>query len=478
MYEADAAAVSAGVASERLMEAAGQAVADEVARRWTMRPVVVLCGPGNNGGDGFVAARRLADTGWPVTVALLGERRRLTGDAAINAQRWQGAVVPLGDADVAGAGVVIDALFGAGLMRPLDGVARSAIDKIAWHRSPCIAVDVPSGVHGDTGAILGTAPMAAATVTFFRRKPGHLLLPGRMHCGAVIVADIGIPGAVLPAIAPRTFVNAPASWRDAFPWPRIDGHKYARGHAVVVGGAMTGAARLAARGALRAGAGLVSIACAPELAAIFSADRPGIIVRSAADLADFRTLIADQRISTILIGPGLGVSDATRGRVLAVLATGRPCVLDADALSAFADQQAVLFDAITGPCVLTPHEGEFTRMFSHRGDKLSRASAAATQSGAVMVLKGPDTVIADPDGRAAINENAPPSLATAGAGDVLSGFIAALLAQGMPTFEAACAAVWAHGEAANDFGAGLIAEDLPEMLPQVLRCLDAAVGDG
>ena len=473
MYDADAAA---GVASERLMEAAGRVVADEVARRWAVCPVIALCGPGNNGGDGLVAARRLADAGWPVKVALLGELGRLTGDAAINAQRWQGAVVPLADADIAGASLVIDALFGAGLTRPIDGVARLAIDQIARHRVPCVAVDVPSGVHGDTGAVLGTAPMAAAAVTFFRRKPGHLLLPGRMHCGAVTVADIGIPESVLPAIAPGAFANAPGLWRHVFPRPRIDGHKYARGHLVIAGGVMTGAARLAARGALRAGAGLVSIACAPELAIIFSAYQPGIIVRTTADLADFRTLIRDKLVSAILIGPGLGVSDATRERVLVALATGRPCVLDADALSVFAGQSATLYDAIKAPCVLTPHEGEYARVFSHGGDKLSRARAAALQAGAVVILKGPDTIIAEPGGRAAINENAPPNLATAGAGDVLSGFVAALLAQGMPAFEAACAAVWAHGEAASIFGPGLIAEDLPEYLPQVLRRLDMADG--
>ncbi len=477
MYVADAAAAAAGISGERLMEAAGRAVADAVAERWSARALLVLCGPGNNGGDGFVAARLLEEAGWPVTVALLGPREALRGDAVVNAGRWEGPMVPLATADIAEAGLVIDAMFGAGLTRPLEGDARTIVEDIAARRIHCVAVDVPSGVHGDSGQVMGTALHADVTVTFFRRKPGHVLLPGRWVCGDVVVADIGIPEDVLPAIAPLTYANAPSLWRDAFPWPRIDGHKYTRGHAVIAGGAMTGAARLVARGALRCGAGLVSIACTPELAPIYAHDRPGIIIRPTSDLSAFGELITDPRVTSMVIGPGHGVDAATRSRAQAALATGKPCVLDADALTVFAGDSDALCHAIAGPCVLTPHEGEYARLFTESGDKPARARAAAARTGAVVVLKGPDTVIADPVGRAVISENAPPTLATAGAGDVLVGLVAALLAQGMPAFEAACAAVWLHGDAATRFGPGLIAEDLPEMMPAVLRGLDPAAAD-
>jgi NAD(P)H-hydrate epimerase len=477
MYRADALAVAAGTPGEALMEAAGRAIANEIRRRWASRPIAVLCGPGNNGGDGFVVARLLAADGWPVRVALLGERAALKGDAALNAGRWTGAVEPLTPAVLDGCDLVVDAIFGAGLARPPEGAARAVIEAINQRRLRCIAVDVPSGVHGDSGAVLGSAPRAQITVTFFRRKPGHLLLPGRLHCGETIVADIGIPATVLAEIAPRTFANETPLWRAAMPRPAVDGHKYARGHAVVVGGAtMTGAGRLAARGALRAGAGLVTVACPPEAVPIYAAGTASVIVTPAAGAAAVAAFLADPRRNAVLIGPGAGRDAAIRATTLAVLGLRRRTVVDADALTVFAGDPGPLVTATAAAdCVLTPHEGEFARLFGDlKGDKPARARGAAQRAGAVVLLKGPDTVIAAPDGRAAINANAPPTLATAGAGDVLAGFILGLLAQGMPAFEAACAATWLHGEAAAAFGAGLIADDLPEMLPGVLSRLAAA----
>jgi len=473
MYRADAAAVAAGVASIELMEAAGRAVASEIRARWARRPVVVLCGPGNNGGDGFVAARLLAADGWPVTVALLGERAALKGDASVNARRWVGDIQPLGPQAIVGAGLVVDAIFGAGLARAVDGAALATIAAIDRSGIPCVAVDVPSGVHGDTGAVMGGAPHAVLTVTFFRRKPGHLLLPGRAHAGEVVVADIGIPETVLDAIDPRTFANDPMLWLGRYPWPAADGHKYSRGHAVVAGGSeMTGAARLAGRAALRIGAGLVTIASAPKARAIYQSDKTASLLTAAVDGPDaLATLLDDKRKNAALIGPGYGVGIATRDAVLAVTTRVR-AVLDADALTSFANDPTALFNAVRGkPCVLTPHEGEFARIFTMSGSKLSRARAAAAQCGAIVLLKGPDTVIAHPDGRAAINANAPPDLATGGAGDVLAGMIVGLLAQGADPFDAACAATWLHGAAATAFGPGLIADDLPDILPQVLRDL-------
>ncbi len=473
MYKADAAAIAGGVPGIELMESAGTAIAREIRRRWRPRPIAVLCGPGNNGGDGFVVARLLADQGWPIRLGLLGAVEKLKGDAAVNAARWNGGVRPLDPSLLDGDPLVVDALFGAGLARPPEGIAARMIETIDGLHLDCVAVDVPSGVHGDTGEILGAAPTCVLTVTFFRPKPGHLLLPGRTLCGDLVVADIGIPETVLPDIAPKTFVNGPGLWQQRFPWPTSGGNKYSRGHALLLGGGeMTGAARLAAGSARRIGAGLVTVAAPGEAVGIYSAGRPGTIVAPIGDDAAFESLIADERKNALLLGPGAGISAQTRRRVLAALGTGRPCVLDADALTVFRDDPGTLFDAISGPCLLTPHEGEFARLFRSGGNKPARAREAARSSGATLLLKGADTVIASVDGRVAINTNAPPNLATAGSGDVLAGMIVGLLAQNMETFDAGCAAVWLHGQVASTFGPGLIAEDLIDGLPTALRGLN------
>ncbi|OHC75988.1 MAG: bifunctional ADP-dependent (S)-NAD(P)H-hydrate dehydratase/NAD(P)H-hydrate epimerase [Rhodospirillales bacterium RIFCSPLOWO2_12_FULL_58_28] len=472
MAEADKIAVATGVPSLELMEAAGTAVADEICRRWQPRPVTVLCGPGNNGGDGFVAARLLSEAGWPVKLALSGERDRLRGDAAVNAGRWTGAAEPLDVNVLDGCELVIDALFGAGLARPLSGAALKVVEAVNERSLPCVAVDIPSGVDGNSGQVLGAAVHACLTVTFFRRKPGHLLFPGGGPAGEVVVADIGIPESVLLKIKPLTFANAPLLWLDRYPWPEAASNKYARGHGVVVGGGeMTGAARLASTAARRVGAGLVTIAAPAEAMVVYAAGAPGTLFRPAADDKELAVLLSDPRKNAVLIGPGSGVSETTRLMTLEALRTGRPCVLDADALTVFQDDPQSLFSAIAGPCVLTPHEGEYARLFGCSGDKLFRARAAARQSGATVLIKGADTVIASPDGRAAISVNGPPELATAGTGDVLAGFILGLLAQGMDAFDAACAASWLHGAAAAQFGPGLIAEDIAKTLPTVLRDL-------
>ena len=487
MYRADAGAAARGVATLDLMERAGAAVADALQARWPAGRALVLCGPGNNGGDGFVAARLLREAGRDVTLALLGDTEKLAGDAAVNAKRWsddcgQPAHPPAVDL-LDNADIVVDALFGAGLARPVEGVVREVIEAIGARDLPCLAVDVPSGVDGDTGAVMGAAPRAGLTVTFFRRKPGHLLYPGLGLCGEVRVADIGIPEAVLDEIAPRQFHNQPDLWRDSFPTLAADGHKYSRGHAVVAGGAeLTGAARLASHAALRAGAGLVSIASPSAAVATYRAGRPSIMVRETPDLSAFADSIGDPRVRGVLVGPGNGVTADTRERTLAALATDAACVIDADAITAFADEGDALFSAVrarTAATALTPHSGEFARLFgegSSDSDRLGRARDAAAQGGAVVVLKGADTVIAAPDGRAAINDNAPPTLATAGSGDVLAGFILGLLAQGMPGFEGASAGVWLHGAAAAAFGPGLIADDIADELPTVLRALGDEAG--
>ena len=483
MERADRLTIAAGTPGFALMLSAGQAVAQAAMDLVEEGPIVVVAGRGNNGGDGFVAAAELAARGREVSLILLCERDSLQGDAASAARGWKYPVLPFNPQAIGKPALIIDALFGAGLNRPVKGDPYEMIEAINANGAPVLAVDLPSGINGDTGAVMGIAVRATGTVTFFRPKPGHLLLPGRMYCSRVRVADIGIDAGVLAEIRPRTFENVPQLWRESFPMPRIDGHKYVRGHTIVVSGgvATTGAARMSARGALRAGSGLVTVASPGDALAVNAAALTAVMVRAIDTAVEFAELLTDKRLNTCVIGPGAGVGDRTRDFVLTALSAKRHLVLDADALTSFADAPDHLFDAIKAShdpeVVLTPHEGEFPRLFSDISNKhplrskLERVRAAAERCGAIVLLKGPDTVVASPDGRATIAANAPPWLATAGAGDVLAGMIAGLLAQGVAAFEAASIGVWMHGEAAREAGPGLIAEDLPEVLPAVFRHL-------
>ena len=513
MAEADRLTIAGGTPGAVLMEAAGEAVADAalklVGGEGPRAPrIAVLCGPGNNGGDGFVAARLLVERGCEVSLALLGAREALRGDAAGAAARWAGAVAPLDGFRFDEADLVIDALFGAGLSRALDGVAARTVERLNfWSRRtgrPVLAVDVPSGLDGATGTGDGPIVWAARTVTFFRLKPGHLLAPGRTLCGELVLADIGIPASVLGAVAPKAWANGPALWGETLPVPSPVGHKYARGHALVLSGPMPriGAARLAARAALRAGAGLVTLASPCDALPVHLAALDAVMVDLCDRPADLDRLLLDPRKSVLALGPGLGTDARARAFVELALAPesragGRSLVLDADALTAFSGDAVGLTQrvrAAAAPVVLTPHEGEFSRLFINiygklnvsdqalesvsqleqalaSPSKLARARAAARLTGAVVALKGADTVVAHPDGRAVIGCDLPPWLATAGSGDVLGGLIAGLLAQDMPVFEAASAAVWLHGAAARAFGPGLTAEDIAPALPAVFAAL-------
>jgi len=468
MSKADAFAVAHGVSSLVLMENAGRAVADAIAARFKPCAVTVLCGPGNNGGDGFVVARLLDESGFIVRVAHDAQPK---GDAAVMSDQWKGTRVALEPEALDGARLVVDALFGAGLSRPLEGAAAHVVE--ALNELPVVAVDIPSGVSGDTGQPLGGVYVKAAlTVTFFCKKPGHLLMPGRALCGETVVGDIGIPA---EAANTQLHENSPELWR--FPWPKLEGHKYSRGHCVAVSGPAhaTGASRLCARAALRVGAGLVSVASPPEAVAVNAAHLTAVMIKPFQGAAGLGGLLTDQRLNAVVLGPGLGVNAHTRELVAAVLKSGAATVLDADAITSFQDEPQTLFGLLDDKCVLTPHEGEFERLFPGLADqsasKLEAARTAAARALCVVLLKGADTVIAAPSGKAVINANAPPGLATAGAGDVLAGLVGGLLAQGMTAFDAACAGAWLHGEAARRFGPGLIAEDLPDMLPQVLKSL-------
>jgi NAD(P)H-hydrate epimerase len=487
MARADAAAIAGGVPGTHLMEAAGRAVAEAAMVRHRPRPVAVVCGPGNNGGDGFVAARHLQAAGWPVRLGLLGAPQALRGDAARAAGAWSGPVEPLSAGLLDGRPLVIDALFGAGLARAIEGVAGEAIDRMNNEALSVIAVDVPSGLHGDSGDVLGRAPRAERTVTFFRAKPGHYSVEGLRRCGVLEVVDIGIPAAVLKAIAPRLWLNAPALWRRHLLRDGLADHKYARGHLTIVGGeTSTGAARLAALAARRAGAGLVSIAAPGAALSVYQGAEPGNLVVHCEDGGAMARLLQDERRNALLIGPGSGVNARTRDTVLAVLAARRAVVLDADSLTVFASDPSALFAAIASPALLTPHEGEFLRLFPDLAKppgKLDRARRAAARSGATVLLKGPDTVIAAPDGAAVVNVHAPPSLATAGSGDVLAGIAGGLMAQGFSPLAAGAAAAWLHGESAFRFARpGLVAEDLIDRLPDALEAatprIDRPAGAG
>ncbi|KAA3451190.1 bifunctional ADP-dependent NAD(P)H-hydrate dehydratase/NAD(P)H-hydrate epimerase [Mesorhizobium sp. SARCC-RB16n] len=497
MAEADRLTIAAGPTDGiGLMRRAGEAVAAQVLRRYpSAAHVHVLCGPGNNGGDGYVVARILAGSGVATTVWASGLPRP-DSDAALAAAECPIKARPLSDFDAGRGSIVVDALYGAGLSKPLYGESAWAVDLATDLHLAVVAVDLPSGISGDSGKALGISFSADLTVTFARRKPGHLLLPGRARCGEIVLADIGIGDDIVARLQPRTFENTPTLWLGDFPVPAVDAHKYKRGHVGVFSGGpnATGAARLSAHAAARSGAGAVTVLSPGNAMQVNAAHLTSIMLRRADDAADIEAFVGERRPSAFVLGPGFGIGEKTQAFALALLASGQPAgastgidglVFDADAITSFREAPDVLFEAARRPdapaLVMTPHEGEFARLFPGTADdnassKLDKARVAAAAANAVIVYKGADTVIAAPDGRAAINSNGAAWLATAGSGDVLSGITAGLLAQGMPAFEAACAAVWIHAEAGSRFGPGLIAEDLPPALVPVLRELVAAGG--
>ncbi len=472
MRKAEAATLAQGITGLQLMAAAGASVAQEIADTIKPCPVLVLCGPGNNGGDGFIAAQHLKKAGWPVRVACMVKRNALKNDALLAAQKWDGEVESLNsNLSVHQTGLVVDAVFGTGFDRTLEPELVILFDKIRTRKIPVVAVDVPTGLNAATGSVDAGSLKANLTVTFCRKKTGHVLLPGKEHCGRIVTADIGITDAVVSALGTTCFENHPALWLKDFPLPTAEGHKYSRGHAVVYGGEKrTGAACLAAAAAQKIGAGLVTITSPAKAWPVYSSYRASIMVDECNDIEGLKTILRDERKNVVLLGPGAGVDNTLRQAVEAVLSLNKSGVLDADVFSAYQDAPKDLFAKLSPKYVLTPHAGEFERFFGvMEGTKPERALKAARISNAIVLIKGADTVIAAPDGTAVINTNAPPTLATAGSGDVLSGFITGLIAQKMPPFMAACAAVWLHGQAAKIYGLGLTAEDIISTLNQALN---------
>lgn len=492
MRASEAAAFAAGLDSFEAMCRAGRAIAALIKQRWAPRPVLVLCGPGNNGGDGYVVAQDLHLSGWPVRV--LATAAPGSDDARRAGESFDGPISLArtgAEDDLAWpgqGGLIVDALFGTGLTRAVAGAAAMLIARANAGGAPVIAIDIPSGVHADRGDVLGVAIAAQLTVTFAWAKPGHLLLPGRRLAGEVVVADIGLPSLPVRGDGPALFTNDSRWWQGKLPVPVETDHKFTRGHLVAVGGAvMTGAVRLATRAARRAGVGLATVLAPEPALPIYAADQPGVIIRrralpataaAGADSVTLASLLADDRISAVLIGSGLPPEAETTALLAEALASGRKLVIDGGGLDALAELAAGGKAGGGADRILTPHEGEFRRLCPdlRDGSKVDRALAAARRFDAIIVLKGPDTVIAAPDNRVAINGAAPAYLATAGSGDVLAGIIAGLLAQGMPAFPAACAAVWLHAKAASLFGPGLIAEDLPDLLPRAVTALSGQPG--
>lgn len=481
MAAADELAAKLGHSTFALMQRAGDAVARVALEHFAAcEEVAVLCGPGNNGGDGYIAAARLRDAGIFVSVWKSGTPRA-GSDAAAAASAWSFPAREIAAFQPRSGMLVIDALFGAGLARPLAKQDQEALTRIREVGCAVLAVDLPSGVSGRDGQVLGDALTADRTVTFFRKKPGHLLYPGRQLCGAITVIDIGIPDGVLETIGIRLWENDPTIWQQHLPRPDATSHKYQRGHvAVLTGGpSSTGAARLAAEGAARSGAGAVTLLSPASALLVNAAHLTATMLRRYDEPGDVADFIEARKLGAVVCGPGFGTGDAQHAVVNTLLhSRSAAVVFDADAITLLAKGKAKLpFRSSTDHAlVLTPHEGEFGRLFPMLVEdaslsKVDRARQAAQRSGATIIYKGADTVVAAPDGRAVINANGTVWLATAGSGDVLSGLVAGLLAQGMPAFEAACAAVFVHAEAGAREGFGLTAEDLP----QAARCVLAGL---
>lgn len=458
--------IEGGSSVVELMDRAASGIVEEILSHFTVRPTLILCGPGNNGGDAYAVALKLIEKGWPV------EAMDIVGSSSEAAQHYKRLYkkpfLPFSTHDLDHFDLLIDGIFGIGLKRELPQEIQAFIHNVNVRRIPVVSIDMPTGVDSDTGDVRGASLHAKLTITFNYRKPAHLLYPGKLSCGDVILKDIGLGQSPNPNI----LVNHPELWFDDFPIPNPLDHKYHRGHALLLGGEeYTGATQLASLAARRAGAGLVSIACSEKTHSIYALSAPGTLTKIVRDSKGWVEVLKDVRKNAFLLGPGLEPTAVARERVLAALATKRPVILDAGALNAFAPENIkTLFSACHDQVIFTPHEGEFKEIFgSLGGSKIERTLQAARQSGAMIYLKGADSVIASPAGQILLQENAPPWLATAGTGDVLAGMILGFLAQGVKPLQACGVASWVHGESAQQAGFGMIAEDLLDHLQEALQ---------
>lgn len=479
--ELDKRAIAGGIAGSALMEAAGRSLADTLTD-YVGTPleaggaIIVLCGPGNNGGDGFVAARYLEEWGYPVSLRCSHLPSELKGDAKKAAGKWRGEVEPLSTTGFKDASAIVDCLFGTGLTRPIEGEMANVVDAMNTSETFVISADLPSGLCANTGRPLGPCVEAGATVTFNFKKPGHTIVPGRYFCGGngnIHVADIGIPADTLNGEMPTNYENVPSLWGQTFPFSGPQTHKYGRGHMLVLGGKepTLGASRLASLAGLRVGAGLVTLAAPTETYAVQASALMDVMVRRFDSAFGFMGIVNDPRIRSVLVGPGAGRGEKTVDLVKQVGAKNKSLVLDADALASLVGRVDLIKELKSPEVVLTPHEGEFAKLFpniSFAEDRLDAAKKAAKETNSVVVLKGVSTIVAAPDGRASVATNAPSWLSVGGTGDVLSGMICGLITQGMPAFEAASAGVWVHGEAGMSAGRGLLASDLLQVIPKVL----------
>lgn len=480
MKKADAAAIAAGTPAHALVSAAAAGLAGAIENFMPPCRVLFLCGAGHNGSDGFVAAQMLSKKeGWQVRVACLVKKNELKGDAAEAAAAWEGATENLNsNLPVHQTDLIVDAVFGTGFSGSLPPEMVILFDKIRAKNIPVIAADIPSGIDATSGAIAEGTLKADLTVVFCRKKIAHVLAATRAYLGALQLSAIPVDDAHVAALGTSVFENHPALWLPNFPFPSAETHKYARGHVTVYGGPVrTGAACLAAHAAQVAGAGVVSIACAAEQKTIYSLYRASLMVDVWGSEEDFKSLLRDERANVTVIGPGGGRSGAEAERLRAATLNalsmaGKTLVLDGDVFSVFKNDADTLFRHLSKHHILTPHEGECTRLFGEiKGSKVERARAAARKAGAIVVLKGFDTVVAAPDGTTVVNTNGTPILATAGSGDVLAGLVAGFAAQGMPSFMAALAAVWLQADAARLYGPGLTAEEIINNINQSLKSL-------
>ena len=474
MKKAEDAAITAGTSATQLMENAGFAVAQEIMNCLEPCETLVLCGPGNNGGDGFIIAHHLKKNGWPVRVACKAKKTELKGSVAQAAKKWDGAIESLNsNLSVHQTKLVVDAIYGTGFNGQIDPETLTLFDKIRTRKIGVVAVDLPSGVDAATGSVAHGTLQAQLTVTFGRKKIAHVLHTSKFMCGRIIVSHIGVADADIESVHPTFFENHPALWLKDYPLPTPASHKYARGYVMVYGGDdRPGAAILAAEAAQRTGAGVVSFAVSSEKLAVYQTARASIMADAFSDEEDFKALLRDERKTALVIGCGAGANERLENAVLAALPFNKAVVLDGDVFTAFKGKTENLFKSLTPKHILTPHEGEFERLFPDLdGDKLSRARVAAKKCGAIVVLKGADTIIAAPDGTAIIQHDSPATLATAGSGDVLAGLIGGFASQGMTPFMAAAAGVWLHAEAARKHGLGLTAEDIISQISQTLNDL-------